>query len=271
MGVLAAERIKLTSTRSPIWCTVLMIVSVLGIAALFALVIKLGVEQYNSDVAAGKETATTDPYPRNSIAGLGITGIASGFPGLGYILVMILAALAVTSEYRFGTIKATFLALPNRTSVLLAKAGLISVAAAALSAVLTLLSFLIFKLMAGSDAGQFLSLADGDNKVFYAVPLFVALVVFLSVGVGALIRQSAGALSLLIVWPVLIEPIVGAFGERGRQIQVFLPFQNAGRFLDTTNADLPWHWGAWGGLLYFAAFVAIVFGAALFVVNRRDA
>ncbi|MBH0778157.1 ABC transporter permease [Nocardia bovistercoris] len=271
MGVLAAERIKLTSTRSPVWCTVLMVVAVLGMALLFGLLLKLGVDQFNKDVEAGKADPADIPYPTNSIASLGITGLASGFPGFGYILVMIVAALAVTSEYRFGTIKATFLALPNRASVLVAKAGLISVAAAVLSAVLTLLSFLIFKGVTGSDAGRELSLADGDNKVFYAVPLFIVLVVFLSIGVGALLRQSAGALAVLIVWPVLIEPIVGFFGERGEQVQVLLPFQNAGRFLDTVRTDLPWHWGPWGGLAYFAVFVALVFGAALFVVNRRDA
>ncbi|WP_216917056.1 ABC transporter permease [Nocardia noduli] len=271
MGVLAAERIKLTSTRSPWWCSALFVVATLGIAVLFSLVLKLGVEQFNQDIAEGKQPATTNPYPDNAIAGLGITGVADGFPGFGYILVMILAALAVTSEYRFGTIKATFLALPNRASVLFAKAGLIGVVAALLSAVLTFVSFFIFKALIGNDAGRFLSLSDGDNKVFYAVPIFVVLVVFLSVGVGALIRQSAGALSLLIVWPVLVEPIVGAFGETGRNIKVFLPFQNAGRFIGTADNTLPWHWGPWGGLLYFAAVVALIFGAAVYFVNQRDA
>jgi ABC-2 type transport system permease protein len=271
MGVLAAERIKLTSTRSPWWCTALMVVAALGMAALFSLAIKASVNQFNDDVAAGHQPVTDSPYPDNDIAGLGITGLAGGLPGFGYILVMILAALAVTSEYRFGTIKATFLALPNRSTVLAAKAGLIGVGAAVLSAVLTFLSFFIFKAMTGSDAGRNLSLSSGDMKVFYAVPIFVALVAILAVGIGALLRQSAGALSLLIVWPVLVEPLVGAFGKVGRNIQVLLPFQNAGRFLGTVGEELPWHWGAWGGLVYFAVFVAIVFGAALFVVNQRDA
>jgi ABC-2 type transport system permease protein len=271
MGVLAAERIKLTSTRSPWWCTALMVVAALAIAALFSLAIKAGVDQFNSDIAAGKQPVTDNPYPDNSIAGLGITGLAQGFPGFGYILVMILAALAVTSEYRFGTIKATFLAVPNRSAVLLAKAGLISVSAAILSAVLTFLSFFIFKAMTGSDAGRSLSLSTGDLKVFYAVPIFIALIVFLAVGVGTLVRQSAGALSLLIVWPVLIEPLVGAFGKIGREIQVLLPFQNAGRFLGNVEDSEYWHWGSWGGLIYFAVFTAIVFGGALFVVNQRDA
>ncbi|WP_216894268.1 ABC transporter permease [Nocardia alni] len=272
MGMLTAERIKLTSTRSPMWCTVLTVVFALGMAALFSLLLNVSVNEYNRQLASGHPTLATAPYPTNSVAALGITGASQGVPGFGYIMIMIMAALAVTSEYRFGTIRATFLAVPNRTGVLVAKAGLVAVVAAVLSAVLTLLSFFIFKGMLSSDAGRDMSLTNGDAHIFYAVPIFVALVVFLAVGVGALIRQSAGALSLLIVWPVLIEPIVGAFGKVGRNIEVLLPFQNAGRFLGTAGSDdLPWHWGPWGGLLYSAVIVAIVFGAALFVVNKRDA
>ncbi|MFI5781009.1 ABC transporter permease [Nocardia sp. NPDC051570] len=271
MSVLAAERIKLTSTRSPLWCTAMTAVFALGIATLFGLLINVSVNEYNKQLASGHQM--TAPYPDNGIAALGITGASQGIPGFGYIMIMILAALAITSEYRFGTIKATFMAVPNRTTVLLTKAGMIAVSAAVLSAVLTFLSFFILKAIVSTQGGQKLSLTDGDLHIFYAVPIFVALVVFLAVGVGALIRQSAGALTLLIIWPVLIEPIVGAFGKVGRNIQVLLPFQNAGRFLGTASGEdtLPWHWGPWGGLLYFLVFVAIVFGAAVFVVNKRDA
>ncbi|MGV9667960.1 ABC transporter permease [Nocardia niigatensis] len=272
MGVLAAERIKLTSTKSPVWCTALLVVFALGIAALFSLALNASWRVFEDQLAQGKMTPADAPYAENSVAGLGITGLAQGIPGFGYLMVMILAALAVTSEYRFGTIKTTFLSIPNRSTVLLTKAGVIGVAMALLSAVLTFVGFFIFKVMVNHDAGSHLSLSSGDLRVFYAVPLFILLVVFLAVGVGTLIRQSAGALSLLIVWPVILEPMVGAFGKIGREIQVLLPFQNAGLFLGTVDAKSSyWHWGPWGGLIYFAIFVALIFAAALFVVNKRDA
>jgi ABC-2 type transport system permease protein len=227
--------------------------------------------QYNSDLASGKAPSTSPPRVENAVAALGITGLSQGVPGFGYLLLMIMAALAVTSEYRFGTIKSTFLAVPDRSRVLVTKAGLIAVVAAIAALVLTLASWGIFTLVITGDAATGLSLTHGDLRVFYAVPIFMALVVFLAVGVGALLRQSAGALTLLLVWPVVIEPMVGFFGSYGRDIQVWLPFQNAGRFLGTAGDTLPWHWGMWGGLIYFAVFVAIVFGAALLVVNTRDA
>lgn len=269
MGVLAAERIKLTSTKSPMWCTALTVVAALGIIVLFSLILNAGADAHNSQ--GGEPGTGAGGYADNSLAGIGITGAAQGMPGFGYILIMILATLAITSEYRFGTIKTTFLAVPNRTTVLVAKAGLIAAAAAVLSVVLTFLSFFLMKAILSADEGRYLSL-NHNLHIFYAVPIFVALVVFLAVGVGALIRQSAGALSLLIVWPVVVEPIVGAFGKWGREIQVFLPFQNAGRFIGSTDGGgQPWHWGQWGALLYFACIVALVFGAAVYVVNKRDA
>jgi ABC-2 type transport system permease protein len=63
---------------------------------------------------------------------------------------------------------------------------------------------------------------------------------------------------------------MGLFGSVGRNIQPFLPFANAQWFLGS-DQGIDFHWGPWGGLLYFVAFVAVVFLGALFVVNKRDA
>jgi ABC-2 type transport system permease protein len=268
-SVLTAERIKLTSTRSPLWCAVLMVVTSLGMAALFGLLANFAFRTYTDNAARGHINAAA-PYLHNDAAALGIMGAPPIIPGFGYILVMIVAALSVTSEYRFGTIKVTFLATPNRPLVLTAKAAVVAVGAALLSAVLTFVSFAILVAVVDHEPGRYLGLGH-DLRVFYGVPIFVVLVVFLSVAVGTLLRQSAGALSLLIVWPLLIEPIVQAFGSWGREIEVFMPFENALRFLGFVGTDLPWHWNDWGCLAYFVAFVAIVWAAAMYVVRRRDA
>ena len=34
---------------------------------------------------------------------------------------------------------------------------------------------------------------------------------------------------------------------------------------------IEFHWGAWGSLVYFAVFTAVVFAVSLVVVNKRDA
>ncbi|MEV3976412.1 hypothetical protein AB0K68_51175, partial [Streptomyces sp. NPDC050698] len=117
MAVLSAERIKITTTKSPLWCTVIIVVLALGFAAIMGAVAKSALTSSDVQGAPDLDTAVA----------------TAGISGFGIMVLMIMAALAVTSEYRFGTIRTTFQAVPNRASVLIAKAGLIG----AFGAVLT--------------------------------------------------------------------------------------------------------------------------------------
>ncbi len=264
MGVVTAERIKLTSTKSPWWCTAAIIALGLGLAAVIGLTSKASLNAYNDQIANG-ENPGIDPFLPTLADAVG------GVSGFGVLVLMILAALAVTSEYRFGIIRTTFQAVPKRDSVLVTKAALIGVSGAVLTFLLTFGAYAIAKATAGSEAGALLTLSGGEAwRAIYGVPIYALLCVALAVAVGSLLRQSAGAIALLLLWPLLIESLFGLFGKVGREIQPFLPFANANHFLGS-DQGIDWHWGPWGSLVYFIAFVAVIFGAALVVVNRRDA
>lgn len=255
MGVITAERIKLTTTRSPWWCSAIVVLLGLGMAGLFGWLATVTAESTNNP----EERL----YVTNALA-------LSGVSGFGVMVLMIMAALTVTSEYRFGVIRNTFLATPHRAKVLIAKAGLSAVLAAVLTFALSFGAIFIADALAGrySEAG----FATGEQwRAIYGVPIYAVLCVILAVGVGALVRQSAGAISILLLWPLLLESIVGLFGKVGREIAPFLPFNNANHFLGATPPGAEFHWGPVGSLLYFAAFVAVIFGAGLLVVNKRDA
>ena len=121
------------------------------------------------------------------------------------------------------------------------------------------------------DAGRFLTLSGDENwRVVYGTPIYAFFCVVLAVGVGALLRQSAGAIALLLLWPLLIENLFNLFGSIGEKIMPFLPFMNANNFLGS-GGSVDFHWGPWGSLIYFALFVLVVFGLSIVVVNRRDA
>ena len=49
-----------------------------------------------------------------------------------------------------------------------------------------------------------------------AVVTYAVLAAVLGVGVGALVRCSAGAVALLLVWPLLTEPVLGSLPEHRR-------------------------------------------------------
>ncbi|OZF50857.1 ABC transporter permease [Rhodococcus sp. 14-2470-1b] len=265
MGVLAAERIKITSTKSPWWCTIAIIALGLGLAFAVGLAAKLGLQSYNNQIAEGNKPEF-EPYLPSVFEVVG-----SGVGGMGLMVLMILAALTVTSEYRFGIIRTTFQAVPNRAAVLVAKASLIGVFGFVLTFVLGLLAFYIGKAVAGPDAGALLSFdIDGTWRAIYGTAILAFLQVFIAVGVGALLRQSAGAIALLLLWPLLVESLFGLFGSFGRAVQPFLPWLNASHFLGS-DGGVDFHWGPWGSLVYFVVFTAIVFGAAVFVTDHRDA
>ena len=49
--------------------------------------------------------------------------------------------------------------------------------------------------------------------------------------VGILVRQTAGAVAILLVWNMLVESLVGLIPKVGVNIQEWLPFMNANHFL----------------------------------------
>ena len=256
MGVVAAERIKLTSTRSPWWSTVAVIVLGLGFAAFMGWIA--------NQVVANPEEAEGFP-------GLTPATAASGVTGFGVMVLMIMATLAVTSEYRFGTLKTTFAAMPHRGTVITAKAAIVGVFGAVLTTALAFGAIGVSNLIANSEAGAALALSDEEAwRGIYGIPIYTILCIFLAIGVGTLVRQSAAAISFVVLWPLLIEPLVGVFGSVGQKITAFLPFANANNFLGS-GSGTDFHWGPWGSLVYFTAFVAVVFGAAIVMVNKRDA
>ena len=71
------------------------------------------------------------------------------------MLVMIMSALAVTTEYRFGVIRTTFQAIPNRSAVIAGKALLLAGFAAVLGLVVALAAFYLGQATSGvSHAAQ---------------------------------------------------------------------------------------------------------------------
>ncbi|WP_067702387.1 ABC transporter permease [Nocardia jejuensis] len=252
MGVLAAERIKLTSTRSPWWCSAIVVALALGMSVLIAATSRSG------------KTNNTD------IPDFDISTAVVSVSGFGVLVLMIMATLSVTSEYRFGIIRTTFLATPQRTKVIGIKTGLLAVYAAVLTAVLSVVAYLISRAIYGAAPGLELS-GEAAWRALFGVPIYALLCVMFAIGIGVLLRQSAAAISVIVLWPLVLESLLGAFGSFGRNVAPFLPFQNANRFFTQRDSSANWHWGPWGSLVYFAVIVLIIFGAALVTLNKRDA
>ncbi|MDQ2722471.1 MAG: hypothetical protein M3Y19_04080 [Actinomycetota bacterium] len=246
MSLLNVERIKLTTTRSPWWCTAVAALISFGFALLFALTYRGGI-------------------PKGAPA-YDLSLIESGTAGFGMFVIMIMAALSITTEYRFSIIRTTFQAAPRRWQVLCAKAAFLGLVGLVLGEIFAFGSVLMAKAL-NSMPLMFSSSADWRSVA--GIGLVYGLAAIVSVAVGALLRQSAGAIALVLLWPLLVENLVGIIPSVGSDIQKWMPFMNASNFLSQSSSS---HFlGPWASLAYFAVVVAVIFGFAIFMVERRDA
>jgi ABC-2 type transport system permease protein len=249
VAVLASERIKLSTTRSVLWTAAVVAVLSIALAAL------QGATAYGAAALP----------PERAVTGVAVFGVP---------VLMVLAAMTVTGEYRSGMIRTTFMAAPDRSLVLVAKAVVALIFSALYAAVMTILAVVVAHLMAPPLAGSHLSVIDPDTwRLIGAITLYAALTAVLGVGVAALLRHSAGAVAVLLVWPLLVEPVLGNLPNIGSEVGPYLPFANIFRFMDVQwlypSYSMPW--GEVGSLVYFIVVVAVIYVAAIVVVNRRDA
>lgn len=249
VAVLRAEGIKLSTTRSPLWSALGVVALSLGLAAV-----------------QGWTTYGSSPLPP--------ARAALGAAVFGVPVLMVLASSTVTGEYRSGMIRTTFMATPARTLVLTAKAVVSAVFSAGCAAVTVVAAVVVAGLAAERPAGSALSLTGTATwRLAGAIAMYAALAAVLAVAVGALVRFSAGAVAVLLLWPMVAEPLLGNMPSFGPAVGPFLPFANMFRFLDVMwlypTYAVPW--GPLGSLAYFVVFVALVYAAAVVVLDRRDA
>jgi ABC-2 type transport system permease protein len=253
MTLLAVERIKLFTTRSPLWCTLVALALTIGFAALI--------------------TGVDDESP------VTIASTQFGY-NFGLVVVMVMAALAITTEYRFSTIKATFQAVPNRTAVLGAKATVVAFVAGLVGLVAAFGSVAISKLIK-PNADLAINTAF-EWRAVAGVGLVFAIAAVIAMSVGSLIRHSAGAIAVLLIYTQLVESLVSLIPRVGDDIQRWMPFFMANRFL-TGDADITARsvdagpppadaaLGPWWAVAYFAGIALVLLFTAMAVANKRDA
>jgi len=235
VAVLNAERVKLTTTRSPLWSAIAVAVLSLGLAA----------------IQASTVYGPRPLEPEKAAMGVAVFGVP---------VLMILSALTVTNEYRSGLIRTTFMAVPNRTLVLAAKATVAAAFSSFYAAVMAAASIVVAH-------------SHLEWRLVGGIALYAALAAVVGVAVGALLRASAGAVAVLLLWPLVAEPLLGNMPNISTRVGPYLPFGNAFRFIDVTWL-YPYYampWGPLGSIAYFAGVAAALFVAALVTVNRRDA
>jgi ABC-2 type transport system permease protein len=225
------------------------------ITLLIAAVTALG----STGILAVSQAHAPAPAPFNPVAGIFI-----GWLTYPVLTIGILGVLTLTAEFSTGQIRLTFAAVPRRGAVLAAKAAVTGLAALLLGEVL---AFAALGLTVAFHV-KGVSLSDGSVHAL-AGGFGLCAVILVGVGLGAIIRQTAGAIVALpavLYLPLLVFTLPAPWNDRiGRFTMLGGAYQ-----LITSHPSSQLLAPAVSALVLIAWPAAVLIAAAV-VLNKRDA
>jgi ABC-2 type transport system permease protein len=198
---------------------------------------------------------------------------------LGQAVVAIAAVLAIGGEYGTGMIRVTLAAMPRRSTMLAAKAAVLTGSVLVASAIAVLGSVLAGRLIlpgngfTPSHGYQLLSLADGPYlRAAAGSVVYLILIGLLGLGLATAIRDSAVAvgavLGLLYLFPVIATAVRSPNWHR--HLEQISPM-TAGLAVQATTSLTSSPISPWAGLGVLAAWAAAAMLAGTLLLRLRDA
>ncbi len=289
--MIASEFTKLRSVRSTYWTIASLIIVSVGIAAIAGAGIASNIHN-NPWNKAG-----TDATQDSLIA----------FFELGQLIIAVIGAMSITSEYSTGMIRTSLTAMPRRGTVYLGKLIVLTSVTLVVSLVTSFISFFVGQAMlsgTGVAASLFHTITipananvspppGGPNSsappnytfigtdvitaghVLTAVvgtALFVTVVALIAFGLGAIIRHTAGAITSTIGLMFVLSIIIQILPDNWRwDIMRFFP-DAAGRVISVTvGPQNPHLWSAWPQFLVTVVWAVVLVGVGGYLFRKRDA
>lgn len=241
--VLLSEWTKIRTVRSTMWTLIVMAALIMGMALLLG--------------------GTVHVEPGDDYISISLIGVV-----MAQIAAATLGVLSISAEYTTGMIRTTLTAYPRRLQVLAAKAVVFAGLMFVVGLVTIMLAALLGEAMLTSRFGDAQYV---DKDIFRSVvgsSLFLAVIGLLGLGLGALIRHSAGAITALlgaILLPMIIGPIVG--GKVGDTIMEYSPMFALLRLI---GGEEDGGFGPWTSLLLVAGYAAVALFAGATRLRSRD-
>src|SRR6201996_4084439 len=267
-GVLASEFTKLRSVRSTYWTVFALIVVSVGIAAIAGAASASDLHNNPGDKAGFDATQTT----------------LIGFFEFGQLIIAVLGALAITSEYSTGMIRTSLTAMPRRGVVYAGKLIVFTSVTLVISLVTSFIAFFVGQaLLSGSGVSASLfrstSVPADANVTPHSVSflgttvissgtvltaiigsaLFVTVVALIAFGLGAIIRHTAGAITsvigLMFVVPIIVQVLPSSWRD---DLVRFMP-DAAGRAVSVTLPGSDMHlWSTWPQFLVTLVYALVL-------------
>jgi ABC-2 type transport system permease protein len=255
MSVVLSEWTKLRTLRSTLWSLAAAVVAMAGLGSV---------------IAAVQMSRWTQLEPQERLRYDAIDVGVGGYH-LAQLAIGVLGVLVITGEYSTGMIRSSLMAVPHRLPVLWAKIAVYGAVSFVLMLVSAFISFLCVQAIV-SQRGQQVTLgAPHALRAVIGTALFLTVMGILALGLGALVRNTAGAIAafvgLLFVLPGVTALLPSSIGDA---ISPYLPL-SAAFTVATSTFENSHHLGTWTGFAVFCGYAAVFVAAAAVALVRRDA
>ena len=192
-----------------------------------------------------------------SLAGLAVASLAIG----------VLGVLAMSGEYGTGTIRSSLGAMPRRGVLLTAKVVVVGVSTLVVGEALSFLAFFEGQAVLSGGAP---TATLGEPGVLRAVALsgaFLALFALLGLGLGTVMRHTAGAIAVFAGFTLLAPILLHSISEGISRYAPELIFANSVATVVRQDNAL----SVTIGVLVMLTYCVVAIGLGAIVLNRRDA
>jgi ABC-2 type transport system permease protein len=251
--VVRSEWTKLRSQPSTFWSLLAALALIVGFGALYCVL-----------------RVTRPPTGPEAVAAFDPTAVSLTGVQLAQLAVGVLGVLLVAGEYATGTIRVSLAAVPRRLPVLWGKAIVLALATLVLCLPATLAAFLVGQSILSAERLEISLRHPGVARAVLGSTLFLSAVGLLGLGLGALLRSTAGAVAGLfglLFGPQLLAGLLPA--DWSDKLYPYLPVP-AGAAVANVQPD-PLALAPWTGFGLFCLYTGVVLALAAWQLRRRDA
>jgi ABC-2 type transport system permease protein len=294
-GAMASEFTKIRSVRSTYWTLAALLIVSVGIGAA---------------ICAG-QSGNFNQNPGN-VAGFDATQTSlAAFFEIGQLIIAVLGAMVITSEYSTGMIRTSLTAQPRRGVVYAAKAIVFTSVTLVISLITSFIAFFLGQALLGHGVSASLfhtvkihtgvigciskggprggggpACPQGSMKfigttvitpgtvlaAIIGTALFVTIVALIAFGVGSIVRHTAGAIAIVIALMFIIPVLENTLpSEWHNDIMRWLP-DAANQVVSVTTGQIIQNlWSAWPQLGMTALWAAVLVGIGAYLFRKRDA
>jgi ABC-2 type transport system permease protein len=258
-GTLRSELTKIFSVRSTYWSLALLVLAALA---------------WSIADCAGT-AASWAHMPAQARAGLNPTQDSLlGLVLFGQLVIVVLGALTITSEYSTHAIRTSLTVVPRRCLLFTAKGLVFAIVAAAAAFATSLIAFYVGQAaLAGTHAGATLS-EPGVLSAVTASAVVVVLAGLFTYGIGTALRSTAGTITAVYGFLFLLPRLIPALPTTWYDdVMRWIPGGQFDGVIASSVGALgsPHMFGVWGEVAVFACYTAVALALGASAIYRRDA